>query len=521
MADYKHVVVIGVDGAGAFFREANTPNIDRIFEKGAKTYKMRSTTPTSSCPCWMSCLHGVLPEHHGIIENYFVEKFPFPESAKRYPSFLKLAKEAFPDKDAAAIYNWIGINGIVEDDAGITKLKLHDGPITDYVVNEYLDNNDPSVLYIHYGSTDSKGHLEGYGSKAHLEQITLIDGFIGRIFDKLGELSMLDDTLFIVTTDHGGTSERRHGGLSDEEKLVMFAARGATVSPCSEILDMHLHDTAAVVLYALGIDIPEVYTSRVPSGLFEGVTAKERTKYYDERYQRGAPSRPTKDIYSFMSKEKLPKLIHYADFDASYAPCDAYLDVHEAEGYFGRAVNLDDGYLVLRDFDPGIKSFTVSMYIKTPFCFMDSPLFANKPSEDFTEVPANEQTDGFLMSFIRNTYVGPPVHSSRLDLALMGRTYALEAPLPDGFQHGWVHIALVIDRESGYASIYHDFKCVAKAFMWPLRKEVSIGMPGLTIAEDSTGVYRFKFGVTVDELAVFDGALTDTDFGKLSDYYTK
>ena len=208
MADYKHVIVIGVDGAGAFFRDADTPNIDRIFENGAKTYNMRSISPTSSCPCWMSCLHGVLPEHHGIIENYFVERFPLPDTVSRYPSFLKLAKERFPDMDAAAIYDWIGINGIVEDGAGITKQKFHDAPLADYIVNDYLVNNVPSVLFIHFGTTDTKGHLEGYGSEAHLEQITVTDGYIGRIYDKLEELGMADDTLFIVTTDHGGTMER-------------------------------------------------------------------------------------------------------------------------------------------------------------------------------------------------------------------------------------------------------------------------------------------------------------------------
>ena len=31
---YKHVVVIGIDGAGAFIREADTPHFDRIFAEG-------------------------------------------------------------------------------------------------------------------------------------------------------------------------------------------------------------------------------------------------------------------------------------------------------------------------------------------------------------------------------------------------------------------------------------------------------------------------------------------------------
>ena len=36
MYTYKRVALIGVDGAGTFFRQTDTPNIDRIFENGSK-----------------------------------------------------------------------------------------------------------------------------------------------------------------------------------------------------------------------------------------------------------------------------------------------------------------------------------------------------------------------------------------------------------------------------------------------------------------------------------------------------
>ena len=45
---YKHVIVIGVDGAGSWVREADTPCFDKIFEKGAVTYNALSSKPTIS-----------------------------------------------------------------------------------------------------------------------------------------------------------------------------------------------------------------------------------------------------------------------------------------------------------------------------------------------------------------------------------------------------------------------------------------------------------------------------------------
>ena len=53
---YSHVIVIGVDGAGSWVREADTPCFDKIFEKGAVTYNALSSKPTISAECWGSML---------------------------------------------------------------------------------------------------------------------------------------------------------------------------------------------------------------------------------------------------------------------------------------------------------------------------------------------------------------------------------------------------------------------------------------------------------------------------------
>jgi len=66
---YKYVVVIGVDGAGSFFKNASTPNIDTIFANGAITYNMLTANPTISAQCWGSLLHGVSANVHGLTNS--------------------------------------------------------------------------------------------------------------------------------------------------------------------------------------------------------------------------------------------------------------------------------------------------------------------------------------------------------------------------------------------------------------------------------------------------------------------
>ena len=55
----KRVILFGIDGAGTFFEQAETPNIDRIFKEGAVSNRTLTELPSISAECWGSMLHGV------------------------------------------------------------------------------------------------------------------------------------------------------------------------------------------------------------------------------------------------------------------------------------------------------------------------------------------------------------------------------------------------------------------------------------------------------------------------------
>jgi len=276
---YKHVVIIGVDGAGAYFKNANTPNIDRIFENGAVTYKMLTSNPTISAQCWGSLLHGVTPEYHGL-NNTIAASTPYPLDSK-FPSFFKVIRENNSDAVLASFCNWFPINaGMVENQIGVQKAPpcADDATLAQEVCN-YLSQKTPTALFVQFSEPDIVGESKGFGTKAHLDQITLSDTYIGQIYQALESKGILDDTLFIVTADHGGNG-KTHGGWTDTEKYVMFAACGKMIEK-SIPESIEIRDIAAIVLFALGYDCPDTWTARVPSNLFVGVTAKTRPVYTD------------------------------------------------------------------------------------------------------------------------------------------------------------------------------------------------------------------------------------------------
>ena len=272
---YGHVIVVGVDGAGAFIEKAVTPCFDRIFENGSVTYRALSSNPTISAECWGSMLIGTSPVVHGLT-NEIVEAAAYPIDSD-FPSVYARIRKEYPDAELGAYCCWSSIiSGIIGNYYGVTSRSDWDDTLADEAA-EYIRASKPDFLFIHFDSVDGAGHGHGYGSKAHLDRIGVVDGLIGKVWDAVGEAGIADDTLFIVTVDHGGAyrGEDRaadHGGWTDAEKYVTFAAAGKTVKKGSPE-KVNIRDLAAIVLYALGIDAPDFaiggWTSQLPVGLFD------------------------------------------------------------------------------------------------------------------------------------------------------------------------------------------------------------------------------------------------------------
>lgn len=292
---YSHVIVIGVDGAGSWFKDADTPNFDKIFENGAVTYSALSSKPTISAECWGSMLIGVGPEVHGLT-NEIVSTVPYDVHSP-FPSVFRRIREVYSDAVLGSYCDWNPItNGIVENNIGVSHATAHDTELTP-IVCDYIRDNKPDFLFVHFDSVDGAGHGSGYGLPAFIKRIHEVDKLIGDVYSAIENAGMLEDALFIVIADHGGVNDENykgsHGGWTDGEKYVTFAAAGKGVNKTA-IEEMNIRDLAAIVLYAMGIEIPEFdesgWTSQIPEGLFSDY----KCDYRDISHLTGAAPRVSK-----------------------------------------------------------------------------------------------------------------------------------------------------------------------------------------------------------------------------------
>ena len=274
---YKRVFIIGVDGAGRFFKDANTPNFDRIFKDGAVDYTARAETITVSAQNWGSMLTGVSYMSHGLTNDITGEQER--SSDTKYPTIFKYARDAYPDAELASIVNWGNINsGIIENDINVNKLYPGDDEAVTNAICDYFNaGNAPTLFFVQLDSVDHVGHSSGSKSQEYIDQIGIVDGYLGRIYDAIDANGLMEDGLFIVVADHGHTMTGGHGGLTLRETQVTLAVAGKTVKKGGKMdSDTRNRDVAAISLYALGIEKPSYMSAKVPANLFDGVKGELR-----------------------------------------------------------------------------------------------------------------------------------------------------------------------------------------------------------------------------------------------------
>ena len=516
---YKHVVIVGVDGGGAFFKDTPTPRCDEIFKNQATTYRSKTSYPTISAQCWGSLLHGVLPEFHGLT-NQIAKTVAYPEDSP-YPSIFRVVREAMPEAKLASIVDWNAINyGIIENNLGVVKDHGSDLAVTQKIVN-YFTSEMPTLLFVQFDSGDSAGHSYGYGSKNHLAAISAIDALIGSVYDQLRLKNILDETLFIVTADHGGTPTKEdgsvggnHGGDTDAERYVFLGVAGKTVAN-GTIEDAETRDVAAIAAYALGLECPETWTGHVPTGVFQGVTAGERKEMEIPGSEtRKHQMEPTPELSVTRAVLDGHNVLVYLPFDGDTK--DAFNEVttvntgnlYYYDAYYGQGVALDDGYVTLKDVSFGSKSFSIAFWMKTSGVTGDPAVISNK---DW----ASGKNNGFILS-LRGSYKDFRFNagynrSSRMDYSI---------PLPTDFNAGWMHVILTVDRENKKTRLYYDFAMEGDEGEIPdALANVSFDALDLNIGQDGTGAYKYKLSAQLDEFIITADVLEEDDIEALKAHY--
>jgi predicted AlkP superfamily pyrophosphatase or phosphodiesterase len=273
----KHVIFIGLDGWGSYsFEKADMPNVKKLAADGAWTLKKRSVLPSSSAVNWASMFMGACPELHGYTEwGSKTPELPSRVTGKNniFPTVFQLFRDKNPNAETGCIYDWEGIKYLV-DTLSLSYYKqspdykvVPEG-LCDMAV-KYITEKKPEFAAIIFDEPDHVGHGEGHDTPGYYATLTRLDGYVGKIIEAVKKAGIFDETIFIVTADHGGTG-KGHGGKTMLEMETPFIISGKNVKKDFRFDEsMMQFDIASTVAYIFDLKQPQVWIGRPMTQVFK------------------------------------------------------------------------------------------------------------------------------------------------------------------------------------------------------------------------------------------------------------
>jgi arylsulfatase A-like enzyme len=282
------VVVISIDGLRPDAIGANTPFLTELMRTGAFALQATTVRPSLTLPSHTSMLTGVEPATHGITWNRDRTATTGPV---RIPTIFELARRH--GFHTAAFFSKSKLRHLLQPgalDYGQAPLGLHTLPATTTVeaAVRYMQFSRPDLIFIHIAEPDVAGHTFGWMNVVYRLAVRRADAAIRRIVAGADAAYGAGNYTVIVTADHGGHG-RGHGAQHPDNEQIPWITWGAGVRPGPVMGEVHTVDTAATVLWLLGVTPPSSWDGRP-------VVRAYRTRTMDRRAPlpdwNGAPRAP-------------------------------------------------------------------------------------------------------------------------------------------------------------------------------------------------------------------------------------
>lgn len=266
----NHVIVVSIDGLRPdAITRFKAPTLLRLMREGRYSLAARTIDLSLTLPSHTSMLTGVDSDQHGVTWNS-------DKTASRgyvpVPTVFTLAHNA--GFSTAAFFSktkfqHLGDPATLDYSRGPKR-----GPLpwssaqTLGLVRGHLNEERPNLLFVHFADADFAGHSFGWMGYSYGVAVRDIDR-------SLASLLRAADTRFgtgrytvIVTADHGGHG-KTHGTLDRVDTTIPWIVWGAGVTRGDTLSGVRTMDTAATVMWMLGLDAPANWTGRAITAAFD------------------------------------------------------------------------------------------------------------------------------------------------------------------------------------------------------------------------------------------------------------
>lgn len=246
----RRVVILSIDGLRPdAISLAPMPNLMALMQSGAYSLTAQTVYPSVTLVAHTSMLSGLCPAKHGVDWNDYLPERGYAQGT-----------DLFDITHAAGLQTYMVVGKkkleqITEPSSLTNALFVND---RDTVIMERLLQDFPEdfgVLFIHFAITDGMGHSYGWLSPQQLSVLFRADEALGQFLNELDARNLRNETLLIITADHGGHGTT-HGSNAPEDMTIPWIAVGPGIQPRQLTSFIQTTDTAATAAFALGLPIP-------------------------------------------------------------------------------------------------------------------------------------------------------------------------------------------------------------------------------------------------------------------------
>ncbi len=251
----SRVLIVTFDGLRPdAIEQAKMVNVLELMQSGAYSLNAQTIMPSSTLPSHASMLTGMCPAKHIVRWNEYVPENGYARGTDIFDlvhnaglqTAMVVGKEKLrqvTEPSSTDFFAFIDETDKIDDFTTIQKLAI------DQVKVGF------NLMLVHFPGGDIAGHEEGWMSSAQLKAYAKDDKNFGLILKALKDRGMYEDTIIIVTSDHGG-HDSTHGTDAPEDMTIPWIISGPRVTPGLLTTPIHTMDTAATAAFVLGLPIP-------------------------------------------------------------------------------------------------------------------------------------------------------------------------------------------------------------------------------------------------------------------------
>ncbi len=246
----RRVLIVSYDGLRPDTIElAPMPNLLALMQAGAYSRTAQTTFPSATLPGHASMLMGMCPQKHGVDWNDYdpaqgyaqgVDIFDLAHAAG-LKTVMVVGKQKLiqlTEPGSLDVYQYINDRDLV---------------IADWILENFPA--DFGLMFVHFPTIDFMGHEHGWLSWEQFSVARRGDEALGKLLAALDERGIREETIIIVTADHGG-HEQSHGSRNPLDMTIPWILSGPGIRPGELVSQVQTTDTAATAAWALQLPIP-------------------------------------------------------------------------------------------------------------------------------------------------------------------------------------------------------------------------------------------------------------------------